>query len=64
MLVITIIEGVIMAFWGSSYVWAPILEWITAFLTLNFFAIVSQTNPFYDSIHPYGKLVCPGGCNE
>ncbi len=35
----------------------PIIEWATALFYVNFFAIASSVNDFYDSVHPYGKLV-------
>lgn len=42
---------------GSAYWTTPILEWSTVFLHMNYFSLINFTNPFFDSIHPYGHLV-------
>ena len=40
---------------GSSYWVTPVLEWTAVFLNMNYFGLINFTNPFYDSIHPYGN---------
>ena len=40
---------------GTHYWLTPILEWVTVFLNMNYFSLLNFTNPFYDSIHPYGE---------
>ena len=37
----------------------PVLEWTIVLSAVNFFYILSLTNRFYDSIHPYGELLPP-----
>ena len=41
----------------STKVPTPILEWGVVLYYVNFFAIISNDNPFYDSIHEEGTLV-------
>ena len=42
---------------GSEFWTTPVLEWSTVFIHMNYFNMINFTNPFYDSIHPYGHLV-------
>jgi len=38
----------------SSNFWlTPLSEWITTILYVNYFAILSFTNQYYDSVHPF-----------
>ena len=39
---------------GDKYWLTPALEWLTVLCHMNYFSIINFTNPFYDSIHPYG----------
>jgi len=52
--------GLSAALFGSSYWLTPATEWATGILFLNFFGFIVYADPFYDSIHPFGKLVTPG----
>lgn len=60
MIIVLGVLGVSAGLFGSNYWLTPAAEWATGLLFLNFFAFVVYANPFYDSIHPYGKLVPPG----
>lgn len=49
---------IISAIFGGSHYWTtPFLEWFVVLLYLNFFGVLCLTNPFYETIHPYGKIV-------
>ena len=39
-----------MELYDDRYV--PIVQWVLAFLLINFFAFVIYTNEYYESIHP------------
>jgi hypothetical membrane protein len=59
MLALAIGFGVSVGLKGPFYWTTPILEWITVLMAVNFFTFTSFSNPYYDSIHPYGKLISP-----
>ena len=40
---------------GTECWLTAVLEWATVFLHMNYFSLINFTNPFYDSIHPYGN---------
>lgn len=42
---------------GNHNLITPTAEWATTFLYLNYFSVLVSCSPYYDSIHPYGKLV-------
>jgi hypothetical protein len=41
------------AFWGSNFWLTPLSEWITTILYINYFALLSFTNNYFDSVHPF-----------
>lgn len=45
------------AIMGSDYWLTPLSEWITTLLYVNYFAILSFTNNYYDSVHPFDSAV-------
>jgi hypothetical protein len=49
MLTLAISEG----FWGSNFWLTPLSEWITTILYINYFALLSFTNNYFDSVHPF-----------
>jgi len=38
---------------GPNYWLTPFTEWLTTLLYVNYFAILSFTNTYYDSVHPF-----------
>jgi len=38
---------------GNEYWLTPFTEWATTILYINYFAILSFTNTYFDSIHPF-----------
>jgi len=38
---------------SSSFWLTPLSEWVTTILYVNYFAILSFTNQYYDSVHPF-----------
>jgi len=40
-------------FKGDSYWLTPLAEWVTTILYINYFAILSFTNTYYESVHPF-----------
>lgn len=38
---------------GSNYWLTPLAEWVTTILYLGYFAMLSFTNLYYDSVHAY-----------
>jgi len=38
---------------GSNYWLTPLAEWVTTILYVNYFALLSFTNLYYDSVHAY-----------
>lgn len=49
--------GLSIAIYGNSSVSTPLLEWAVVLYYVNFFALISNDNDFYDSIHQEGTLV-------
>jgi hypothetical protein len=45
--------GVSVGFMGSNYWLTPFTEWLTTILYINYFAILSFTNQYYDTVHPF-----------
>ena len=41
----------------------PLSEWIVTLIFVNFFAIMSLTSSYYDTISPLGKLIPKVGYN-
>ena len=41
---------------GSRFWSTPLAEWATALMFVNFFAVLSLTNKYYDSVSEAGKL--------
>ena len=37
--------------------YVPVGEWFTVLYFINYFIFIGVNNPFYESIHAYGKLV-------
>lgn len=35
----------------------PICEWSIVLVYINYFSLLSFASPYYDSVHPYGKLI-------
>lgn len=52
-----LVFGLNIAINGAGHWLTPLSEWLIVLIYLNYFAILVMTNPYYDSIHPYGKLV-------
>ena len=48
---ITIAFLVCLIVYGTSTRITPGLEWATVFYQVNFYSVMSFTNPFYESIH-------------
>ena len=44
---------------GANSITTPLFEWLTVLTQINFFCFMSFSNPFYDSVHPFGTLVSP-----
>ena len=42
---------------GVGYWTTPALEWALMFTVLNYFGLMTFTNNYYASVHPYGKLL-------
>lgn len=53
LLTLAIFEAVM----GSSYWLTPLAEWITTLLYVNYFAVLSFTNNYYDSVHPFDTAI-------
>lgn len=49
--------GINIAINGSNHWLTPASEWAIVLIYLNYFAVLCTTSPYYDTIHPYGKLV-------
>lgn len=51
----------LMAFAGAgiagNHYYITLFEWVTTLMYLNYFAFVSIQNPYYESIHAYGKFI-------
>lgn len=45
------------AIFGVDYWTTPALEWGLMFTVLNYFGLMTFTNCYYASVHPYGKLL-------
>lgn len=53
-LITTFIVSIILN--GSRGIVTPATEWTLVLIYLNYFGVLAFTSPYYDSIHPYGKL--------
>ena len=42
--------------WPNSW-WIPACEWGIVLAIINYFGLCTYTNPYYASVHPYGKLI-------
>ena len=42
---------------GSDFWLTPLSEWALTLIYVNYFSVLVFTNPYYDSIHPYGKMI-------
>jgi len=40
-------------FKGDNYWLTPFAEWVTTILYINYFAILSFTNNYFESVHPF-----------
>lgn len=49
--------GISVGVWGSNFWLTPLSEWAITLIYVNYFAVLVFTSQYYDSIHPYGKLV-------
>jgi len=43
--------------YGPNYWLTPLAEWVTTILYLNYFALLSFTNLYYDSVHAVDDAV-------
>lgn len=51
MIISLVTFGISMALGGDGYWLTPLAEWVTTLLYVNFFAVLSMTNMFFDTVH-------------
>jgi len=56
MIVVLAVLGLSEAFMGSNYWLTPLAEWLTTILYVNYFALLSFTNNYFDSVHRYDSV--------
>lgn len=51
-----LVFGISCLFFGRDSWLTPFSEWVVTLIYVNFFSVLVFTSPYYDSIHPYGKM--------
>jgi hypothetical protein len=49
--------GASVGLFGSDFWLTPFSEWALTLIYVNYFSVLVFASPFYDSIHPYGKII-------
>jgi hypothetical protein len=53
MIVCVLVLALSCAIFGPNHWLTPLSEWVTTILYLNYFCLLSFTNNFFDSVHPF-----------
>ena len=57
MMATLVVLGLCCLLYGSDFWLTSVSEWAVMLLFVNYFAVLATTSRYYDSVHPYGKMI-------